>query len=132
MTLEQLSAAATQGEWNTGSDLEPNYLYAGRHILAYMSSSQDDGEGGDSFVSGESEAVANAEFCARLVNLYRTGQLFAVQPDDATVERLARDAAEAYLGRQVDAKYITTPCTGGQDWVNVVKAIIEAMKGPKP
>jgi len=143
MTLEQLSAAATQGEWSVFEYDAGSHIYdaGGFPTPSIQCEEADcaivhwDGFKQEYWVSANGNAKqieANAAFIVALVNAYRTGQLVAVQPDDATVERLARDAAEAYLGRQVDAKYITTPCTGGQDWVNVAKAIIEAMKGPKP
>lgn len=109
MTLDQLSAAATEAIKTTG------YKYFGDYEL-----SKDQWEAVDALV----------EFARVVTHQLRTGQLVAVA-DDA-IERVAKIAAEAYFARQVDAGYITTPCTGGQDWINVATAVIAAMKGTQP
>jgi hypothetical protein len=106
MTLEQLSAAATEGE-----------------AMSYAKSIVEAVEQGCNY---EDKCLAVRDWLLR----YRTGQLVAVA-DDA-IERVAKIAAEAYFARQVDAGYITTPCTGGQDWINVATAVIAAMKDTQP
>lgn len=74
MTLEQLSAAATQGEWT----LEEEYTDLGRKILAITNSACEN-------IVGEYPASeADAAFICALANAYRTGQLVAVA-DDAMV-----------------------------------------------
>ena len=94
-TLEQLSAAATQGTFEALTpDVENNFGvpiiatdYPGTYgpsnglvLWATMLPTEIDAK-------DIARARANAAFIVALVNLYRTGQLVAVQPDDATVER---------------------------------------------
>lgn len=75
-TLEQLSAAATQGEWiSIQSSIDPERHYITNDHHAIFASE----------IGGT--RPADLKFVTSLVNLYRTGQLVAVQPDDATVER---------------------------------------------
>ena len=69
MTLDQLSAAATQGE-----------------AMSYAKSIVEAVEQGCNY---EDKCLAVRDWLLR----YRTGQLVAVQADDATVERVARSLA---------------------------------------
>lgn len=62
-------------------------------------------------------------FLAALETAYRTGQLVAVQPDDATVERVQ----EAYATFGQTGHLRTTPPSR-----ECILAMIAAMKGPKP
>ena len=84
MTLDQLSAAATEGEWKNDPGFQSrSYLRAsGGELVASFS-----------HIYGTTllPAQINCSFVAALVNAYRTGQLVAVA-DDA-VERVARTLA---------------------------------------
>ena len=73
MTLDQLSAAATQGEWELRHDDE---IWG------------NEGHGDIQLVTAHS---IDAAFICQLVNLYRTGQLVAVADD--VIERVARTLA---------------------------------------
>ena len=98
-TLEQLSAAATGGEWTVFEYDAGSYIYdaGGFPTPSIQCEEADcaivhwDGFKQQYWVSANGNAKqisANAEFIVTLVNAYRTGQLVAVS-DDA-IERVAR------------------------------------------
>ena len=106
MTLEQLSAAATQGEWRIhgamlgyrGDLFSPTAKQVTdcHHIARFYAPKPDKPINCDlQSIGVQREAVqqieANVAFVAALVNAYRTGQLVAVT-DDA-IERVARTLA---------------------------------------
>lgn len=110
-TLEQLSAAATQGEWSVFEYDAGSYIYdaGGFPTPSIQCEEADcaivhwDGFKQEYWVSANGNAKqieANAAFIVALVNLYRTGQLVAVQPDDATVERV-KDAIGTSLAYDI-------------------------------
>ena len=118
-TLEQLSAAATQGEWiSIQSSINPDRHYiTNEHHAIFVSE-----------IGGTKPA--DLKFVTSLVNLYRTGQLVAVQPDDATVERVkdAIGTSLAYdIGMDVRAGSLTD-----DEKRKVARKAIAAMEGPKP
>lgn len=122
MTLEQLSAAATQGEW-----------VADNHVIMLSPATtvaclENFNQWGDS--KPTSNEANDAVFICALVNAYRTGQLVAVQPDDATVERVkdAIGTSLAYdIGMDVRAGSLTD-----DEKRKVARKAIAAMEGPKP
>ena len=80
MTLDQLSAAATQGEW-----------VADNHVIMLSPATtvaclENFNQWGDRKPTGNE--ANDAVFICALVNAYRTGHLVKAQPDDATVERV--------------------------------------------
>ena len=128
MTLEQLSAAATQGEWNhlgyCGQD--GNIQGPRQEQIASLSSAW-----GKSDQTGH-QCFANAKFIVALVNLYRTGQLVEVQADDATVERVARALKECPLWHDMDGDATIADFHVNDDMlIRLATAAIAAMKGPK-
>jgi surfactin synthase thioesterase subunit len=52
------------------------------------------------------------------------------EPIPEMVERVARAAATAYLGRPADPAYVFGAATGGHVFVEVARAVIEAMRDP--
>ena len=93
MTLEQLSAAATEGEWTVELDTRTELCRATGDELSYTAGYDISGTSqvvGCEGILGGPEGEANAAFIVALVNAYRTGQLVAVQPDDATVEQIVK------------------------------------------
>jgi len=111
-TLDQLSAAATQGEWiSIQSSINPDRHYITNEHYAIFASE----------IGGTKPA--DLKFVTSLVNAYRTGQLVAVQPDDATVERMQ----EAYATFSQTGHLRSTPPSR-----ECILAMIAAMKGPKP
>lgn len=130
-TLEQLSAAATQGEWETAA------YYSGTGPDEKCSGLVEVDGLAIGIIDEEPAAIDslsyNLEFICTLVNLYRTGQLVEVQTDDATVERVAR-ALCIYEGRNPDApqsaEYPDAP--RWFEYRGASLAAIAAMKGPKP
>ena len=92
MTLEQLSAAATQGEWSVCEYDAGSYIYdaGGSPTPSIQCEEADcaivhwDGFKQEYWVSANGNAKqieANAAFIVALVNAYRTGQLVAVADD---------------------------------------------------
>lgn len=133
MTLEQLSAAATQGEWTVELDTRTELCRATGDELSYTAGYDISGTSqvvGCEGILGGPEGEANAAFIVALVNAYRTGQLVAVQPDDATVERVknAIGTSLAYdIGMDVRAGSLTD-----DEKRKVARKAIAAMEGPKP
>lgn len=143
-TLEQLSAAATQGEWSVFEYDAGSYIYdaGGFPTPSIQCEEADcaivhwDGFKQEYWVSANGNAKqieANAAFIVTLVNAYRTGQLVEVQADDATVERVARALYE-----EDDPWHKAWPWPdlqpdqGAPDaYRRLAKAAIAAMKGPK-
>jgi len=80
--------------------------------------------------SGGFDNQDDANFAVALVNLYRTGQLVAVQPDDATVERV-KDAIGTSLAYDIGMDVCAGSLTDDEKRKLARKAIA-AMKGPKP
>jgi hypothetical protein len=85
-TLEQLSAAATQERLTDG----------GRYFKGTGEDLTRCGHGD----TGEYVNKHDGKFIEALWNAYRTGQLVAVQPDDATVERV-KDAIGTSLAYDI-------------------------------
>jgi len=125
-TLDQLSAAATEGEWV--ADNHVITLSPATTVACLVNYNQF----GDEFPIVNEEA--DAAFIVALVNAYRTGQLVAVA-DDA-VERVARAMCEA-VGKNPDKM---TPAPRGAVgmvplwtlWKSQAKAAIAAMKDTQP
>lgn len=129
MTLDQLSAAATQGEWKATERsgyreiLAPDdgcdwYGVPKHHAVVYIDTELDD-----------AVQDANAAFICQLVNLYRTGQLVAVA-DDATVE-LACKAACIACGDDPEREGPWETWWRESAYFTMITAAIAAMKGPK-
>ena len=134
MTLEQLSAAATQGEWSVFEYDAGSHIYdaGGFPTPSIQCEEADcaivhwDGFKQEYWVSANGNAKqieANAAFIVALVNAYRTGQLVAVQPDDAIVERV--------INSRHDMELRSTVRFCENDFITFDDAIA-AMKGPKP
>ncbi len=112
-TLQQLSAAATRGEWREAG---------GDAILA--------GRNNDLIVVGSLTASDyDPLFIVALVNAYRTGQLVEVQADDATVERVA-SAIGTSLAYDIEMDVRAGSLTDDEKR-KVARKAIAAMKGPK-
>ena len=140
-TLDKLSAAATQGEWSVFEYDAGSHIYdaGGFPTPSIQCEEADcaivhwDGFKQEYWVSANGNAKqieANAAFIVALVNAYRTGQLVAVQPDDATVERVkdAIGTSLAYdIGMDVRAGSLTD-----DEKRKVARKAIAAMEGPKP
>lgn len=116
-TLDQLSAAATQGEWiSIQSSINPDRQYITNEHHAIFASE----------IGGTKPA--DLKFVTSLVNLYRTGQLVAVA-DDA-VDRVARaiGTSLAYdIGMDVRAGSLTD-----DEKRKVATKAIAAMKDTQP
>lgn len=140
-TLDKLSAAATQGEWSVFEYDAGSHIYdaGGFPTPSIQCEEADcaivhwDGFKQEYWVSANGNAKqieANAAFIVALVNAYRTGQLVAVQPDDATVERVkdAIGTSLAYdIGMDVRAGSLTD-----DEKRKLARKAIAAMEGPKP
>lgn len=108
MTLDQLSAAATQGEWCV--DPVRGWVFTKpKPLITYVIANMESGD-----------VDANAAFICQLVNLYRTGQLVAVSDD--TVERVANAISSADLDGPEPEEY----------WKSLAIAAIAAMKDTQP
>ena len=147
-TLEQLSAAATGGEWTVFEYDAGSYIYdaGGFPTPSIQCEEADcaivhwDGFKQQYWVSANGNAKqisANAEFIVTLVNAYRTGQLVAVS-DDA-IERVARalcDEAEYAWEKLPDMP--DAACGYGMPegckyyWRRLATAAIAAMKDTQP
>lgn len=135
-TLDKLSAAATQGEW-----LPCPFCGGQAQITERPQSSKDTGFfcaiscfcGGYS-AHAHQHGIAETKEAARHEAIAawntRTGQLVAVQPDDATVERVkdAIGTSLAYdIGMDVRAGSLTD-----DEKRKLARKAIAAMEGPKP
>lgn len=139
-TLEQLSAAATQGE------LLP-CPFCGREAHIVERGTGPNGPGffcavscycGGYSAKAHQSATSNNDQMARVEAITRwntrTGQLVAVQPDDATVERLARAMAPSVF-EPFDPEKHGSPVNhefAKAMWIRHAEKAIAAMKGPKP
>ena len=123
MTLEQLSAAATQGMMDIAAGANcycfDGRLRVGGKCIGFVAGDQTEDDDGQLHIIAD----ADGQFIAELWNAYRTGQLVAVQPDDATVERMQ----EAYATFGQTGHLRSTPPSR-----ECILAMIAAMKGPKP
>lgn len=149
--LEQLSAAATQGEWrihgamlgHRGDLFSPTAKQVTdcHHIARFYAPKPDKSINCELQAIGvEREAIqqieANAAFVAALVAAYRTGQLVAVQADDA-IERVKAEN-EALLIALHDAirrPMGVVPASADQFYSPVMAdqaEAIRALKSPKP
>lgn len=143
MTLEQLSAAATQGEWSVFEYDAGSYIYdaGGFPTPSIQCEEADcaivhwDGFKQEYWVSANGNAKqieANAAFICQLVNLYRTGQLVAVADD--VVERVAELQLAAFLagrGSVTSMKHGTRSAKPAPTMEQFRQMAIAAMKDPK-
>ena len=134
MTLEQLSAAATQEllpcpfcGCGPSNDEHAQQVQFYREISAPNGYVWCEGCGAEGpWRKDRDEAIAAWN--------HRTGQLVAVQPDDATVERVARaicDTLKAQLERHAP-EVLEHLEISPEYWSDVSTAAIAAMKVPKP
>lgn len=121
-TLEQLSAAATEGEYDKQVQLWFfRELTSDQRLALFKLCGLPVDEIGHTH--------SHQRLCLKRV-LRRTGQLVAVQPDDATVERVkdAIGTSLAYdIGMDVRAGSLTD-----DEKRKVARKAIAAMEGPKP
>lgn len=127
-TLEQLSAAATEGEWSyrplehddwgivRGEEIDL-WEWKSRPIIAQFRGRQDEKELSEHRLNKTDPWGADAKFVVALVNLYRTGQIVAVS-DDAMVEWVANAISSADLDGPEPEEY----------WKSLALAAIAAMK----
>lgn len=127
--LEQLSAAATQGEWVVSTCSFDNYAFT-------ISAPASDGRYSHTIadVCQRGPAKDSAAFIVALVAAYRTGQLVAVQADDATVDRVARAVHDAMVEDEESDAWMSGKCPldsvtidGDVNLIKAAKAAISAL-----
>ena len=136
-TLEQLSAAATQGLIEAEDELlwsDEKYAKGGLYGASRKGKAPmadfDDGEYTDS-----PNPTADAAFIAALWNAYRTGQLVASQGDDAMVGRLENSLIVQMEAQADDTTPSSVHKKQGRVWIEGwfdLKQAVAAMKDTQP
>ena len=117
-TLEQLSAAATQGEWTISGLEQSTQIWAETYV----------GETRD--YNGN-----DADFIVALVNAYRTGQLVAVADDAIERVKAENEALRIALHDAIRRPMGVVPASADQLYSPAMAdeaETIRALKSPKP
>lgn len=124
MTLEQLSAAATEGEWiSIQSSINPDRHYITNEHNAIFASE----------IGGTKPA--DLKFVTSLVNLYRTGQLVAVTDDAIERVKAENEALRIALHDAIRRPMGVVPASADPFYSPAMAdeaEAIRALKSPKP